>query len=158
MNKNNRGKIELGQRLFPNFFDNSPHNAVNLRQNKKETRETQNNELRTLQVREYSFEYDYYVLRQNKLAETNDRTLVMSQTTLIVDKKDPQKLILNSILNSPAFLCYPLGVRVTTLTTLNTDYIISQKVVFHMTTLISTYFTHYFKNTISHFDLGSSQC
>jgi len=28
------------------------------------------------------------------------------------------------------------GVRVTTLTTLNTDYIISQKVVFHMTTLI----------------------
>jgi hypothetical protein len=36
--KNNRGKIELGQQLFPNFFDNSPHNAVNLRQNKKETR------------------------------------------------------------------------------------------------------------------------
>ena len=40
------------------------------------TRETQNSELRTLQVREYSFEHDYYVLsselRQNKLAETND--------------------------------------------------------------------------------------
>ena len=40
------------------------------------TRETQNNALRTLQVREYSFEHDYYVLRQNKLAETNERTLV----------------------------------------------------------------------------------
>ena len=40
------------------------------------TRETQNSELRTLQVREYSFEHDYYVLRQNKLAETNERTLV----------------------------------------------------------------------------------
>ena len=35
-----------------------------------------NNALRTLQVREYSFEHDYYVLRQNKLAETNERTLV----------------------------------------------------------------------------------
>ena len=32
----------------------------------------------------------------------------------------------------------PPGVRVTTLTTLNTDYIISQKVVFHITTLIYT--------------------
>ena len=38
------------------------------------------------------------------------------------------------------------GVRVTTLTTLNTDYIISQKVVFQYTHL----FTHLFKNTISH--------
>ena len=50
-------------------------------QNTKETRvfwtrETQNNALRTLQVRVYSFEHDYYVLRQNKLAETNERTLV----------------------------------------------------------------------------------
>ena len=36
-------------------------------------------------------------------------------------------------------------VRVTTLTTLNTDYIISQKVVFQYPHL----FTHYFKNTIS---------
>ena len=39
-----------------------------------------NNALRTLQVRENSFEYDYYVLsselRQNKLAETNERTFV----------------------------------------------------------------------------------
>jgi len=60
------------------------------------TRETQNNELRTLSARENSFEYDYYVLsselRQNKLAETNDRTLVMSQTTLIVDKKGSTKI------------------------------------------------------------------
>ena len=44
------------------------------------TRETQNNALRTLQAREYSFEHDYYVLsselRQNQLAETNERTLV----------------------------------------------------------------------------------
>ena len=60
------------------------------------THETQNNELRTLSARENSFEYDYYVLsselRQNKLAETNDRTLVMSQTTLIVDKKGSTKI------------------------------------------------------------------
>jgi len=45
------------------------------------TRERQNNELRTLQTRENSFEHDYYVLsnelRQNQLAETNARTLVM---------------------------------------------------------------------------------
>ena len=45
------------------------------------TRETQNNELRTLQARENSFEYDYYFLsselRQKQLAETNERTLVI---------------------------------------------------------------------------------
>ena len=46
------------------------------------------------------------------------------------------------------------GVRVTTLATLNTDYIISQIVVFQYPHL----FTHLFKNTISHLDLGSSQC
>ena len=49
------------------------------------------------------------------------------------------------------------GVRVTTLTTLNTDYIISQIVVFQYPHLYYL-FTHYFKNTISHLDLGSSQC
>ena len=48
----------------------------------------------------------------------------------------------------------PAGVRVTALTTLNTDYIISQIVVFQYPHL----FTHYFKNTISHLDLGSFQC
>ena len=56
-------------------------------QNKKETRvflnafETKNKVLRTLSTRENSFEYDYYFLsselRQNKLAETNERTLVL---------------------------------------------------------------------------------
>ena len=44
------------------------------------TRETQNNELRTLQAPDNSFEHDYYFLsselRQNQLAETNERTLV----------------------------------------------------------------------------------
>jgi len=45
------------------------------------TRKKQNIELRTLHARENCFEHDYYVLsgefRQNQLAETNERTLVM---------------------------------------------------------------------------------
>jgi hypothetical protein len=49
------------------------------------------------------------------------------------------------------------GVRVTTLTTLNTDYIISQNVVFQYPHLFPLIYT-LFKNTISHLDLGSSQC
>ena len=52
----------------------------------KGTRETKTNELRTLQARESSFECDYHVLsselRQNKLAETNERTC-LDQATLI---------------------------------------------------------------------------
>ena len=59
----------------------------------KGTRETKTNELRTLQARENSFEYDYHVLsselRQNQLAETNERTLVIrsSYANLIVNEK-----------------------------------------------------------------------
>ena len=46
-----------------------------------------NNALRTLRVREYSFEHDYYVLRQNKLAETNERTLVYEVKLRQLSKK-----------------------------------------------------------------------
>ena len=46
-------------------------------------RETQNNAFRTLQAQVNSFERDYYVLsselRQNKLAETNERHLLWGQ-------------------------------------------------------------------------------
>ena len=67
------------------------------------TRETQSKEKRTLQARENSFEYCYYVLsseiRQKQLAETNERTLVMrSSYASCRSKRFDKKLIL---INSP---------------------------------------------------------
>ena len=74
-------------------------------QNTKETRvflnafERQNNELRTLQAPENSFEHDYYFLsselRQHQLAETNELPLLWGQASLTVDEKGSTKINFN---------------------------------------------------------------